>query len=112
MPDEPYRKREIDAHMAEIKAMFKEHAVDDHKSFGDIKSSIDGLTTEVKKTNGSVRGLQIWKAYITGGLAVLTAVVVPVLAWALFVLSSIDTHVSRAVSDALSVYEITNEKQD
>ena len=34
---------------------------------------------KVTKTNGSVRSLQVWRAYMTGAIAVLSAVVVPVL---------------------------------
>lgn len=34
--------------------------------------------TQVKWTNGQVRDLQQWKSFITGGLAVLTLLVVPV----------------------------------
>lgn len=37
------------------------------------------IIEQTTKTNGSVRGLQIWRGYITGGFAVLSAIILPVL---------------------------------
>ena len=107
MPEEPYKNREIDAHMSELKAMYREHAISDNENFTSIKEAIEGLTVEVKKTNGSVRNLQLWKAYITGGMTVLTLIVVPLLGWALYILANIQGQVHNAVDQALSAYEIT-----
>lgn len=75
--EEPYNKREIDAHMREIKALFQEHKSEDQQNFSDIKASIEMLTKEVKKTNGSVRGLQLWRSYMLGGMTVISMMVIP-----------------------------------
>ncbi len=40
-----------------------------------------GVYTRQDKTNGNVRTLQIWRAYITGGLTILSILVVPLFIW-------------------------------
>ena len=105
-----YTDREIEAHMSEIKSMFKEHALDDHKSFGDIKEAIEGLTVEVKKTNGSVIEINRWRERMNGGALVAgfftTIIVVPVLTWAIYVLVNIQDTIHKSVNEALSAYEL------
>lgn len=88
MNDEPYRNREID------------------EMFGDIKGSMSRIETQTTRTNGRVTELEKWKYAGMGATGVLTAVVVPILAWALWVLVNIQTQVHQAVDDALSAYEI------
>lgn len=56
--------------------------------------------------NGRMTKLERWQAYMTGGMTVLTLIVVPILAWALWVLVNIQGQVHTAVDDALSAYEI------
>lgn len=70
--------------MSEIKNMFREHQDDDRKNFGEIKDSIQELTVEVRKTNGSVRKLQLWRSYLMGGMTIISAMVLPLL---LFIVS-------------------------
>lgn len=45
----------------------------------EIMEKLDALHIDVKLTNGRVRNLERWRAGITGGLAVLTTLTVPVL---------------------------------
>ena len=110
MVEEPYKNREIDAHMGEIKSMFKEHALDDHKNFGDIKDAINELTVEVKKTNGSVIEINRWRERATGmGIAsgvFMTIIVMPILAWAVYVLVNIQDTIHKSVDASLSAYEV------
>ena len=55
----PYQKRELD------------HA------FNEIRDTLERIETQVLKTNGRVSGLEQWKWGVTGAVAVLTAIVLP-----------------------------------
>ena len=47
--------------------------------FGDVKDDVKEIKVQVKTTNGRVNKLENWRWFMTGGLAILTAVVLPVL---------------------------------
>ena len=49
----------------------------------DMKSGFEGIYKRQDKTNGSVSSLKVWRGYITGGLAILTVVVLPMGFWVL-----------------------------
>lgn len=53
----------------------KQHEESDKR----INDKVDIVGKKLDFTNGKVKKLQIWKAYITGGIAVLTAIVIPLL---------------------------------
>lgn len=65
MHETPYSNRELD------------------EKFDDIKNSLDRIEVQTSKTNGSVASLKIWRAYLTGGLAVVlflvTSIAIPLL---------------------------------
>lgn len=44
----------------------------------DIQNDVKEIVLQTKKTNGRVSELENWKAYITGGMAVLLMLVVPI----------------------------------
>lgn len=44
-----------------------------------IDEKLDRIETQTTKTNGNVRTLQIWRAYLTGGLAILSILIVPII---------------------------------
>lgn len=46
--------------------------------FRPVHEKLDSILEQAKATNGRVRCLERWRSYITGGLAVLTAVVLPI----------------------------------
>lgn len=56
----PYSNRELD------------------EKFYDIKDSLNRIEEQTKKTNGSVASLKIWRAYLTGGMAVIIFLVTSV----------------------------------
>ena len=58
--EEEYSKREIDTFMQEIR---------------DQLNRIEAQTT---KTNGRVSKLENWRGFITGGLAILSAIMLPI----------------------------------
>lgn len=44
----------------------------------DIQENVREIKIQTQKTNGTVKELQQWRSFITGGLAVVTALIVPV----------------------------------
>lgn len=58
---EPYSKREID------------------QLHTGLHEKLDSILSEARKTNGRIGKLEQWRSFITGGLAVLSVLVVPVL---------------------------------
>lgn len=73
MDETNYSKRELDT-------MFKE-----------IQESLKRIEAQTVKTNGSVSGLRIWRGYITGGIAVLTVVVLPILGYLAYQIIALST---------------------
>ena len=47
--------------------------------FDEINRKLDTIHEQTVKTNGRIGSLEKWRSFITGGLAVLTMLVVPVL---------------------------------
>lgn len=73
----------------------------------DITNSLSRIELQTSLTNGRVDKLERWRAFLAGCMTVITAFVVPVLGWALYVLVNINQDVHQAVDDALAAYEIT-----
>lgn len=51
------------------------------RMFSEIQETLKRIEDQTTKTNGSVRGLQIWRARIIGGLAVSIIIVLPILGY-------------------------------
>ena len=51
---------------------------------GGLVKTVERIEAQTIKTNGSVRGLQIWKSFIVGGMAVITMVVIPMITFIFF----------------------------
>ena len=67
---EPYQNREIDQkHQALMGAI------------ADVKTITMETREQAIKTNGRVGKLEQWRSYITGGLAVLVVMMLPILIW-------------------------------
>lgn len=114
MPEEPYKNREV-------QELFK--AADDRAdSFhdklmermgvfeGNTTDSLDRIEVAVNETNGKVADLNKWRERINGGAWVagifMTLIVMPILAWSIFVLVNIREDIHSAVDEALSAYNI------
>ncbi len=101
--DTPYSPREIREKWHDIANSLSEMSTKMAVGFTEMKAKQD-------VTNGNVKSLQLWRAGLTGATSVLTLIIVPLLAWALFMLSTIDAKIQKGVADALSAYEITIDK--
>jgi hypothetical protein len=51
---------------------------------GGLVKTVERIEAQTMKTNGSVRGLQIWKSFIVGGMAVITMIVIPMITFIFF----------------------------
>lgn len=75
MPD-PYTNRELDEKFANLSNLIRE-------KHDDIMIKVGEVIVQTKKTNGSVASLKMWRAYMTGAIAVIlfliTAVAVPII---------------------------------
>jgi hypothetical protein len=48
------------------------------KDISDIKDSVLRVETQTMKTNGRVDSLMVWRGFVTGGLAVIVVLLLPV----------------------------------
>lgn len=82
MPEQDFTNREINA-------MFQE-----------LKDQATRIEVQTTQTNGRVTALEHWKFISMGAVSVLVLLVIPLLSWALYTLSNIDTRISEAVERA------------
>jgi hypothetical protein len=110
----PYQNREI-------KELFK--AADDRADAfhdklmermsvfeGNTTDSLDRIESQTVLTNGKVADINKWRERANGGAMVagifMSVIVIPILAWAIYVLVNIHTTIQQSVDAALSVYNI------
>lgn len=98
MTETPFKNREI-------KTMFEE-----------VKKDLVEIKTQTTKTNGTVADINKWRERVNGGAiatgAFLSVIVMPVLAWAIYVLVNINQTIHQSIDEALSAYSInSNESQ-
>lgn len=53
-------------------------------TFNAVREQLNRIEEQVKKTNGRVRSLEIWKAFVHGAIAVLTVLVGSGVGWLMF----------------------------
>lgn len=61
MNDQPYQNRELDVRFVEI------------------KDQLDRIEGQTRKTNGRVSNLENWRWFLSGGFALTTVLIIPVL---------------------------------
>jgi cellobiose-specific phosphotransferase system component IIC len=91
MSEEPYKNREI------------------NEMFEDVQSTLGRIEEQTKKTNGRVTELEKWKYASMGATGILSVIVVPILAWALYTLVNINHDIHQAIDEALQAYSIQYE---
>ena len=110
MTDIPFSNREIKElfKAADDRAdAFHEKLTEKMDTFEvDVRQSLSRIELQTTQHNGRMTKVEKWQSYISGGMTVLTIIVVPILAWALWVLVNIQGQVHNAVDDALSAYNI------
>lgn len=57
------------------------------------------ILQQTKKTNGSVADLKAWRSFITGGVSILTVIVVPVLGWLLLTVVGLDKSIGAVQAE-------------
>lgn len=76
----------------------------------DIANSLQRIELQTTKTNGSVADLNRWRERMNGGATVagifMTFIVIPILAWAIFVLVHINTTINDSIQQALQAYDL------
>lgn len=77
-----------------------------NEMFNDIRSSMTRIENQTTKTNGRVGEMEKWRSFITGAVAVLVTLVVPILAWAIWTLANLNHIIHQTVDEALSAYDI------
>lgn len=117
MPEVEFTNREINTMFSSIKTQLDEHGkvhTDILGKVGEVKteilSKVGEVHTEAKNTNGKVADINRWREQVNGGAKVAAffaaVIIFPILGWAIYVLSSIDTKIADSVEDTLSNYEI------
>jgi hypothetical protein len=88
MSEEPFKNREI------------------IEMFNDVKQKLDDIVIQTTKHNGRMTTVERNQAYAAGGISVLTLIVIPMLAWAMWTLANISDIVHNSVDQAVSAYHI------
>lgn len=68
--NEPYSTRELDAHFEEVKTMIS-----------GIKEDVKIVNTQVMLTNGRVKTLELWRAFLAGAVGVIVTIGLPILGY-------------------------------
>lgn len=79
MSETPYSKREIDQLIHEIRESFQEQGRDRKENFEEQNHHLREIKEQVKLTNGRVGSLENWRWFITGGLAIIAIIIIPLL---------------------------------
>lgn len=72
----------------------------------DIRDDVSEIKTQTQKTNGSVADLKKWKEQVIGGMKVFSIAVLPIVAWALWQISQLDSKVEAGAQRVLSEYSV------
>lgn len=115
MPEAPYANREIKElfnAQEERSNAFHDKLMERMSVFeSNTTDSLDRIEAQTILTNGKVADLNKWRERVNGGAiatgAFMSVIVIPVLAWAILTLNTIDKTIHRSVDEALSAYEIT-----
>lgn len=92
--NERYSNREIDALFKTVMTTLA--------GFGE---TLTGVDKKIDWTNGKIARVQAWKEQVVGAGKVILIIVLPLMSWALYQISQIDTKIQEGVKSVLSTYE-------
>ncbi len=99
MTEQDFTNREISTMFNNMLEKLDEHANTHSK-----------ILNAVNITNGKVADIQAWRERMNGGsivaVAFLTAIIIPVISWMVYTVSTLDEIIDKSIEKALSVYEI------
>lgn len=98
-----YTNRELDAKFKRVEEVITETG-------RDLNVTLNRIEVQTTTTNGRVNRLENWRSFQAGALAVITLIVIPLLGWALWKLSTLDDQVQAAVNKSLAGYEVRIEE--
>lgn len=75
--------------------------------FGDIRKDIKEIKEQTIKTNGRVNKLENWRWLLTGGMLIISMMVIPLL---VYIFNSVVNSPIDKLTKILSNYEVTVEK--
>lgn len=84
--NDDYSKREID------------HA------FEDIAGKLKLILDQTTKHNGRMTSLERWRSYTTGAMAVIIALILPILGWSLYQIANLDKNIDDHITKGLTRY--------
>lgn len=112
MPEQDFTNREIKSMVDGIMDKLAEHG----KKHEEILTTVQEVRTEARSTNGKVAEVNKWREQVNGGAKVaaffFAVLVVPILGWAIFVLSTIEAKIHQSIDEALQAYNINNEDNE
>lgn len=73
--------------MADLRP-YSNREIDD--KWGEIANALSRIEIQTRMTNGKVADLQKWRYILTGGMSVLTTILLPILAWSLWTLVQLE----------------------
>lgn len=109
MPEQDFTNREIKSMIDGIMDKLDQHG----EKHDEILVVVQDVRGEARATNGKVADINSWREQVNGGAKVaaffFTVLVVPILGWAIFVLSTIEAKIHESLDQALQAYNINNE---
>jgi hypothetical protein len=78
---------------------YSNREIDEFK--GDVEKYLVRIETQVTKTNGHVADIIRWKERWMGASYVILIIVIPILSWALYQLTTIDGKIKQGISQIL-----------
>ena len=63
----------------ELAIMLQNHIDNERERHDVFDEKLDGITSRLDYTNGNVKDLLLWRSFMLGGLAIITALVIPLL---------------------------------
>jgi uncharacterized membrane protein YhaH (DUF805 family) len=76
--------------------------------FKDIRDTLEEIKVQTLKTNGRVGRLENWRWLLTGGMAMITMMVIPLIVYIWNTQNS--SAIEKGIEKALSAYELTVEQ--